>query len=60
MTEKEKSDLSKYCKETCGLDAKEVADSAQVPRRTLYDWWQSRKRVVELIVQGIKQEQNSK
>jgi predicted transcriptional regulator len=56
MTENEKAELSKYCKTNCGLDAKEVADLAQVPRRTFYDWWSGRRRAVELIVLGIKAE----
>jgi hypothetical protein len=50
--------FSKYCKDTCGFDATEVADLAQVPRRTFYDWWKSRRRVVELIVLGIKTEKS--
>jgi len=60
MTEKERPDLSHYCKSTCGLEAKDVAAIANVPRRTLYDWWQNRRRVVELIVKGIKHEQSTK
>jgi hypothetical protein len=60
MTNKEQADLSQYCKDNCGLDAKEVADLAQVPRRTFYDWWKSRRRTVELLVLGIKTEQNNK
>jgi predicted transcriptional regulator len=55
----ERTDLSKYCKETCGLDAKEVADYANLPRRTFYDWWKSRKDVVRLMVKGIKAEKNT-
>ncbi|MEH6454787.1 MAG: hypothetical protein V7749_00565 [Cocleimonas sp.] len=60
MINKEQPDLSQYCKDNCGLDAKEVADLAQVPRRTFYDWWKSRRRTVELLVLGIKTEQNNK
>lgn len=56
MSENEKLELSKYCKINCGLDAKQVADYAKVPRRTFYDWWSSRKKAVELIVRGIKAE----
>jgi predicted transcriptional regulator len=56
MTDNEKDELSKYCKNNCGLDATEVADLAQVPRRTFYDWWSGRRRAVELIVKGIKAE----
>lgn len=56
MTDNEKVELSKYCKTNCGLDAKEVADLAQVPRRTFYDWWTGRRRAVELIVLGVKAE----
>lgn len=56
MTEKEEIDLSRYCKDNCGMDAKEVADYAQVPRRTFYDWWGTRKRAVKLIIKGIKAE----
>ncbi len=54
----DKDDLSSYCKENCGLDAKETADKAEVPRRTFYDWWKNRRRAVELIVKGIKAELN--
>lgn len=54
MTEKNESELSQYCKENCGLDAKQVADYAQIPRRTFYDWWKSRRKAVELIVIGVK------
>ena len=60
MTDKEQDELSRYCKDNCGLDAKEVADYAKVPRRTFYDWWKGRRRAVELIVLGIKHEQQSK
>lgn len=49
-------DLSEYCKKNCGLDAKEVADRAEVPRRTFYDWWGTRRRAVELIVKGLASE----
>ena len=57
MTDHEKEELSEYCREKCGLDAKQVADIAQVPRRTFYDWWTGRRRAVELIVLGVKTEQ---
>lgn len=56
MTKSEIDELSRYCKTNCGLDAKEVADRAKVPRRTFYDWWTGRRRAVELIVLGIKTE----
>lgn len=56
MTEKEESDLSRFCKDNCGLDAKEVADYAGIPRRTFYDWWKSRNKAVKLMVKGIKAE----
>lgn len=60
MTEIEMMELSEYCRKTCGLDAKEVANLAQVSRRTFYDWWSGRRRVVELIIKGIvaEREQN--
>lgn len=60
MSNEVQADLSAYCKANCGLDAKEVADYAQVPRRTFYDWWKSRRRAVELIVSGIKSEREKK
>ncbi|AZG35398.1 MULTISPECIES: hypothetical protein [Shewanella] len=60
MTNKEQGEFSKYCKANCGLDATEVADLAQVPRRTFYDWWKTRRRAVELIVLGLKIERDSK
>jgi CRP-like cAMP-binding protein len=60
MTNNEKLELSIYCKDNCGLDAKEVADYAGVPRRTFYDWWTGRRKVVELIIKGIKTEQGAK
>lgn len=47
------TELSIYCKENCGLNAKEVADLAEVPRRTFYDWWIYRRKAVELIIDGI-------
>ncbi len=50
MTEAE--DLSTYCRDNCGLDVSTVALRAGLPRRTLYDWWRTRRRVVELIVKG--------
>lgn len=49
-----KEAFSAYCRQELGLDAKEVADIAQVPRRTFYDWWQTRRKAVELIIEGIK------
>lgn len=54
MTETKQAELSAYCKKHCGMDAKAVADLAGVPRRTFYDWWDGRRRVVELIVAGVK------
>ncbi|MEG1210023.1 MAG: hypothetical protein RSE29_02765 [Leclercia sp.] len=51
MTEAE--DLSTYCRDNCGLDVSTVAQRAGLPRRTLYDWWRNRRRVVELIVKGL-------
>lgn len=58
MSNKEQTEaFSKYCRENVGLDATEVADLAKVPRRTFYDWWTTRRRAVELIVNGIKREQ---
>ncbi len=55
MTEAE--DLSTYCRDNCGLDVSAVALRAGLPRRTLYDWWRTRRRVVELIVKGLAAEQ---
>lgn len=55
MTEAE--DLSIYCRDNCGLDVSTVALRAGLPRRTLYDWWRTRRRVVELIVKGLAAEQ---
>lgn len=58
MSNKEQTEaFSKYCRENVGLDAKEVADLAKIPRRTFYDWWTTRRRAVELIVNGIRREQ---
>lgn len=56
MTETE--DLSSYCRDNCGLDVSTVAERAGLPRRTLYDWWRTRRRVVELIVKGLAAEQH--
>lgn len=56
MTTHSLDDLSAYCKAHCGLDAKAVADIARVSRRTLYNWWQTRRRTVELIVSGVSRE----
>ena len=56
---KENTELSQYCKDNCGLDAKETADYAGVPRRTFYDWWDGRNKAVKLIVLGIKTELKS-
>lgn len=53
-------DFSDYCKEHCGLDATEVAETSKVPRRTLYDWWRTRPRAVVLIVEGIATERRNK
>ncbi|MBO1273619.1 MULTISPECIES: hypothetical protein [Shewanella] len=50
----DKEAFSAYCRAQVGLDAKEVADLAKVPRRTFYDWWATRRTAVELIVDGIK------
>ncbi|XEI34368.1 YfdQ family protein [Aeromonas veronii] len=60
MTTHSVDDLSAYCKAHCGLDAKAVADIALVSRRTLYNWWQTRRRTVELIVSGVNTELESK
>lgn len=49
-------DLSAYCKTRCGMDVTEVVELSEVPRRTLYDWWRSRRRAVELIVAGLAAE----
>lgn len=46
--------LSEFCKRNCRLDANECADYAGVPRRTFYGWWDRKRKVVELIVLGIK------
>jgi len=58
MANKKTDAFSEYCKANCGLDATKVADLAQVPRRTFYDWWKSRSRAVELIVLAIKIEKS--
>lgn len=55
----DKDAFSAYCRARVGLDAKEVAVIAQVPRRTFYDWWITRRTAVELIIDGIKH-RNSK
>jgi hypothetical protein len=60
MTTQSVDDLSAYCKAHCGLDAKAVADIALVSRRTLYNWWQTRRRTVELIVSGVNTELENK
>lgn len=49
--------FSSYCRNEVGLDVKEVADLAKVPRRTFYDWWATRREAVELIIDGIKYRQ---
>lgn len=46
-------DLSAYCKAMCGMDATDVANLANIPRRTFHQWWHSRRSVVELIVKGV-------
>ncbi|CAH0543293.1 hypothetical protein [Vibrio marisflavi] len=51
--------FSAYCREQLGLDVKEVANIAEVPRRTFYDWWESRNKAVRLIVAGIKHAQQT-
>ncbi|PKQ52113.1 hypothetical protein CR151_17140 [Vibrio cholerae] len=56
----EKEAFSAYCRDSVGLDAKEVADLANVPRRTFYDWWRTRRTAVELIIEGIKHRQEQK
>ena len=56
MIDKKKTDLSQYCKENCGLDAKQVAAYAKMPRRTFYAWWGSRREIVKLIVLCVKRE----
>lgn len=53
-------ELSAFCKKECGMDAKAVADYAEIPRRTFYDWWSSRRKAVQLIIKGIKHEFDSK
>jgi len=56
MTDTDKDELSRFCKDHCGLDAKETADYAGIPRRTFYDWWKSRNKAVKLMIKGIKAE----
>lgn len=51
-------ELSAFCKKECGMDAKAVADYAEIPRRTIYDWWNSRRKAVQLIIKGIKHDVN--
>lgn len=56
-TDRDREAFSAYCRKHVGRDAKEVADLANVPRRTFYDWWRSRRTAVELIIEGIKYRQ---
>jgi capsule polysaccharide export protein KpsE/RkpR len=56
----EKEAFSAYCRAKVRLDAKEVADLAKVPRRTFYDWWETRRPAVELMIDGIKYRQKFK
>lgn len=59
MSKDNKQDeLSAFCKKECGMDAKAVADYAEIPRRTFYDWWSSRRKAVQLIIKGIKHDIN--
>lgn len=56
MTDEQNIELSKYCKEQCGMDATEVAAQAEISRRTLYKWWKTRRRVIQLIIDALKTE----
>ncbi|MDI5833692.1 hypothetical protein [Shewanella xiamenensis] len=56
----EKDAFSEYCKTKLGMKANAVADYAQVPRRTFYDWWHTRRHAVDLIIDGILYRQKMK
>jgi hypothetical protein len=60
MTKNKETELSRYCKDNCGLDAKAAADYAEIPRRTFYDWWGTKRRAMELVIKGIGSELNGK
>lgn len=51
--EKEPLDFSEYCRAQRGMDAQDISLLSGVPRRTLYDWWKSKNKVVRYIVTGI-------
>ena len=53
-------DLATYCKLNCGLSVSELAATTHVSRRTLYDWWSTRNRVVKLIIKGVAMERSVK
>ena len=55
----ENEDLASYCNRVCHLSINELSLRSTVPRRTLYDWWNTKRKVVELIIQGIAMEQQA-
>lgn len=57
MNDRHQDGLTHECKARCGLDVDEVALSADIPRRTLYNWWKTKKRVIDLILLGIAYEE---
>lgn len=56
MNDRHHDGLTRESKSRCGLDVDEVALRADIPRRTLYNWWKTKKRVIELILLGIAYE----
>jgi hypothetical protein len=52
-------DLPTYCQMIAGISINHLIILSGVPRRTLYDWWKTKRRVVELIVQGLKYEKDN-
>lgn len=49
-------DLVTFCQTKAGVSVNQLVLSSGVPRRTLYGWWKSKRRVVELLVYGVKSE----
>lgn len=56
MSDRHHDGLTHECKSRCGLDVDEVAVIAGIPRRSLYNWWKTKRRVIELILSGIAYE----
>lgn len=57
MNDRHQDGLTNECKNRCGLDVDQVAKITHIPRRSLYNWWKTKKRVIELILSGIAYEQ---